>query len=192
MVNLDIEKMTEAAKLLVGVHDFRNFCKRDPSKPEQSFVREILDCYVEGSDGVNGFYKFVCKGSAFLYHQIRCIMSILFMIGMGSEPVELVKVMLEKVEPKKNDGPAGPLVHYEIASGIPLTLHECSYEKVGSYPIEWKCKSNNQTLTSHLYRLWESKQGEAMIIKGLLKTESVITAPKNSSNLLNKFIEVSK
>lgn len=191
LVNLDIDKMKEAAKLLVGVHDFRNFCKRDPSKPEQTFVREIIDCYVEEADGVCGFYKFVCKGSAFLYHQIRCIMSILFMIGTGSEPVELVKVMLEKIEANNNDGPTGPLAHYEIASGIPLTLHECSYEKPGSSPIEWKLKSHSANLSSHLYRLWESKQGEAMIIKGLLNTENVLTSPK-ISNLLNKFIEASK
>ena len=191
LVVLDIENMKEAARLLIGVHDYRNFCKRDPSKPDQSFIREILDCYVEEAEGVSGFYKFVCKGSAFLYHQIRCIMSILFMIGMGSEPVELVKVMLDKIEPKESNGPAGPLVHYEIASGIPLTLHECSYEKPGSLPIEWKYKAGNQVLSSHLLRLWESKQGEAMIIKSLLNNETDV-APQKGSNLLKKFIEASK
>ena len=191
LVVLDIENMKEAARLLIGVHDYRNFCKRDPSKPDQSFIREILDCYVEEAEGVSGFYKFVCKGSAFLYHQIRCIMSILFMIGMGSEPVELVKVMLDKIEPKESNGPAGPLVHYEIASGIPLTLHECSYEKPGSLPIEWKYKAGNQVLSSHLLRLWESKQGEAMIIKSLLNNETDV-APQKGSNLLKKFIETSK
>jgi tRNA pseudouridine38/39 synthase len=189
LVNLDIDNMKLAAKLLVGVHDFRNFCKRDPSKPEQSFVREIIDTYIEEADGVDGFYKFVCKGSAFLYHQIRCIMSILFMIGIGSEPVELVKVMLEKIESKKSNEPAGPLVHYEIASGIPLTLYECSYEKPGSTPIEWKHKVNSQSVSSHLYRLWESKQGEAMIIKGLLNSEFALSPPKYS-NLFKKFNEV--
>ena len=110
---------------------------------------------------------------------------------MESEPVELVKIMLEKIEPKKIDGPAGPLVHYEIASGIPLTLHECSYEKAGCSPIKWERKSINQTLSSHLYHLWESKQGEAMIIKGLLETESGLNSTK-FLNLWNKFIEVSK
>lgn len=189
LVNLDIDNMKLAAKLLVGVHDFRNFCKRDPSKPEQSFVREIIDTYIEEADGVDGFYKFVCKGSAFLYHQIRCIMSILFMIGIGSEPVELVKVMLEKIESKKSNEPAGPLVHYEIASGIPLTLYECSYEKPGSTPIEWKHKVNSQSVSSHLYRLWESKQGEAMILKGLLNSKFALSPPKYS-NLFKKFNEV--
>ena len=166
--------MQEAAKLLVGVYDFRNFCKRDPSKPDQSFIREILECFVEESGSTSGFYKFVCKGSAFLYHQIRCIMAVLFMIGMGKEPVSLIKLMHEKIEPKKGmKGPSGPLIHYEIASGIPLTLHECLYDKSGNSPIDWVHKTSgiNPILSAHLLRLWESKQAEAMVIRGLLNND---------------------
>ena len=191
MVDLDIGKMKEAAKLLVGVHDFRNFCKRDPSKPQQSFVREIIDCYIEEVNNFGGFYKFSCKGSAFLYHQIRCIMSILFMIGMKAEPVDLVKAMLERIESKENGITPGPLVHYEIASGIPLTLHECLYEKNGSSPIEWTLKSHSSTLSSHFHRLWETKQSEAMIIKGLVQPEASLNSPK-VSNIFKKLLEVSK
>lgn len=34
--------MREAAALLVGVHDYRNFCRVDRSKgPDQNFVRHI-------------------------------------------------------------------------------------------------------------------------------------------------------
>lgn len=193
-VILDIEKMKEAAKLLEGVHDFRNFCKRDPSKPDQTFIREILDCAIEEVD--SEFYRFVCKGSAFLYHQIRCIMSILFMIGMGVEPVKLVTTMLERIEPKKNDGPSGPLVHYEIASGIPLTLYECQYNKPGCPSVNWVKKGNCPSLSTHLLRLWESKQGEAMIIKGLLNemnSENFDNSNNsNFGNLLNKFLLASK
>ena len=189
---LDIGKMQEAAKLLIGVHDFRNFCKRDPSKPGQSFIREILECFVEESGSTRGFYRFVCKGSAFLYHQIRCIMAILFMIGMGKEPVELVQLMLEKIESKKRvEGPAGPLIHYEIASGTPLTLHCCFYEKPGSEPIKWSNKNgeSNSMLSAHLVRSWESKQAEAMIIRGLLATDFPLRppSPTDSNLLLNLF-----
>ena len=195
VVILDIEKMQKAAELLVGMHDFRNFCKRDPSKPDQTFIREILDCHVEEID--SGFCRLVCKGSAFLYHQIRCIMSILFLVAMGNEPVNLVSTMLERIEGKKGGIPAGPLVHYEIASGIPLTLHECNYEKPGSVAIEWmgisKGDNNNSILSSHLHRLWESKQGEAMILKGILKPD---TTPKSNNfvfgSLLDSFLQSSK
>lgn len=191
-VNLDIDLMQEAAKLLVGVHDFRNFCKRDPSKPDQSFIREILECHIEESNEVEGFYKFICRGSAFLYHQIRCIMAILFLIGMKSEPIELITTMLERVNPKNMEAPKGPLAHYEIASGIPLTLHECFYEKTGCPPIEWKSKNGNENLNSHLLRLWESKQGEALLVNGLLmKSTTTCNKIQRSTNLLQKFINSS-
>lgn len=192
--SLDIDRMQEAAKLLVGVHDFRNFCKRDPSKPDQSFTREILECYVKKSEDVDGFYTFVCRGSAFLYHQIRCIMAILFFIGIKSEPVELIATMLERIIPKDSDAPAGPLAHYEIASGIPLTLRECFYEKPGSLPINWTLENEahiNAVLNSHLIRLWESKQGEALIISGLVMRH-VFHRKTYPTNLLQKFIDASK
>lgn len=193
VVILDVEKMQEAAKLLVGVHDFRNFCKRDPSKPDQTFTREILECLIEEVGSTSGFYKFVCKGSAFLYHQIRCIMAILFMIGMGKEPVDLVRLMLDKIESKKRvEGPAGPLVHYEIASGIPLTLHGCFYDKPGSSPIEWaqNALGTNTTLSSHLVRLWESKQAEAMVIRGLIDFDALNNDLNESNTLFKKFNDI--
>lgn len=48
-VLLDIEKMQQAARLFLGMHDFRNFCKKDNSAPgasldddeEQNFLRRI-------------------------------------------------------------------------------------------------------------------------------------------------------
>ena len=36
------------------------------------------------------------KGSAFLWHQVRCIMSILFLIGNGQEEIELINEMLDE------------------------------------------------------------------------------------------------
>ena len=201
VVALDIEKMRIGADLLVGVHDFRNFCKRDASKPNQTFIREILECYIEEmpASGSRVFYRFVCKGSAFLYHQIRCIMSVLFMIGSGKEPIELIEKMLERIV-SKSEIPSGPLIHYEIASEIPLTLYECSYEKTSSVPIEWvhnaKYSSFSSQLAWHLQRLYEAKQSEAFIIESLLRdvNNAVLEdEPKiiNYGSLLKNLIEVS-
>lgn len=201
VVVLDIEKMRIGADALVGVHDFRNFCKRDASKPNQTFTREILECYIEEmpASGSRVFYRFVCKGSAFLYHQIRCIMSILFMIGSGKEPVELVERMLQRIV-SKSEMPSGPLIHYEIASEIPLTLYECSYEKANSIPIEWvnKSKSNlfSSQVASHLHRIYEAKQSEAFIIESLLRDANKAVLedePKiiDHGSLLKNLIKVS-
>lgn len=40
---LDIEAMQATAKKFEGLHDFRNFCKIDPSKTHQSFQRRIFE-----------------------------------------------------------------------------------------------------------------------------------------------------
>jgi len=59
-------------------------------------------------------------GQAFLWHQIRCIMSILFHIGRGQESPELVKELLDV---KKN--PAKP--SYDLASEAALVLQDCTF-----------------------------------------------------------------
>jgi tRNA pseudouridine38/39 synthase len=196
LIFLDIGKMREAAKLLIGVHDFRNFCRKDPSKPNQCFVREIIDCQVIEIEGSTDFYMFSCRGSAFLYHQIRCIMAILFRIGCGIEPVELIEAMLAIVNSTNSSSISicGPLINYEIASGVPLTLRECFYEKQGSDPINWTLKNQRHSIdASHIARLWECKQAEAFIIKGLLNIKPDIGNFSFQKNLLlDKLNEIAK
>lgn len=173
VVDLDIDLMNAAASKLVGAHDFRNFCRKDPSKPNQSFVREILSCFIEPIDDGSLFYRFVCKGSAFLYHQVRCMMSVLFMTGCGKEPVDVIDAMLSKV----NTLVPGPLVHYELASEIPLVLYECFYDKDGGEKITWTSEtSQNEACfmhnSAHLQNLWELKQAEAFIYSGVTGSQS--------------------
>ena len=43
---LDIDKMTEASKLFLGYHDFRNFCKMDIITTT-NFRRKILEIQIE-------------------------------------------------------------------------------------------------------------------------------------------------
>lgn len=59
-------------------------------------------------------------GQAFLWHQIRCIMSILFHIGRGQESPELVKELLDvKTNPAKPS--------YDLASEAALVLQDCTF-----------------------------------------------------------------
>lgn len=59
---LDVDKMREAAKLLVGPHDFRNFCRIDPNchtfeREIQSF--EIVPCEThEAKDPAHQMFRF--------------------------------------------------------------------------------------------------------------------------------------
>ncbi|CAO1631753.1 unnamed protein product [Sympodiomycopsis kandeliae] len=115
---LNIQDMREAASYLLGEHDFRNFCKVDPSKQITNFRRRIdgvsIDRVESGwsrrqSGQDNGpseqvlsapnedsedMYVFNLRGTAFLYHQVRNIMAILFHVGSGLEKPSIVKELL--------------------------------------------------------------------------------------------------
>lgn len=198
VTSLDVEKMRSAAALLVGVHDFRNFCKRDPSKPNQTFIREIFKCEIEEVPNTSGFYKFICQGSAFLYHQIRCIMSVLFMIGSEEEPDELITEMFSRIKSREPISP-GPLIHYDIASEIPLVLFDCLFQSSDeNNQVCWRNKSSGTcTLIDHFHKLWEAKQSESLIIEGILKRSLCFNTRKRdetkiSGKLLKQLKEISE
>ena len=66
---------------------------------------------------------FEIRGQAFLWHQIRCIVSILFMIGQGLEDASVVKELLDiQTNPGKPS--------YPFAPEKPLVLHACLYNNL--------------------------------------------------------------
>ncbi|PGH12012.1 tRNA pseudouridine(38-40) synthase [Helicocarpus griseus UAMH5409] len=152
---LDIEAMREGAKYLLGAHDFRNFCKVDPSKQITNHVRHIYHADIEEIDpktkplaylGLPEFraletengeptdnefasdsssskmkiYTFTLHGSAFLWHQVRHLVAILFLVGQRLEPPSIVRDLLD-VE-KNARRPT-----YEMASDAPLVLWDCIF-----------------------------------------------------------------
>jgi tRNA pseudouridine38/39 synthase len=160
---LDIERMREAASLLVGEHDFRNFCKVDGSKQIDNHARrvdmavirkdgrtEMADDYnpetsEEESEGEGEEYVFELIGSAFLWHQVRHIMSVLFHVGHGFESPSIVSrllhtgyptpaalasgtVTLEEGQLRVNDPSAvGAKPQYNMGAALPLQLYQCGY-----------------------------------------------------------------
>ena len=75
-INMDIDKMKQAAKLLEGKHDFQNFCKFNPTYKKSGNVREIFLSEIEvlgAHDDGNCHLQFArlkIKGSGFLWHQV--------------------------------------------------------------------------------------------------------------------------
>ncbi|QPG74404.1 hypothetical protein FOA43_001732 [Brettanomyces nanus] len=124
---LDIDKMKHAAQFFMGQHDFRNFCKIDGSKQLVNFTREVFNVSIHELDDEPGYYVLNLTGSAFLWHQVRCMMAVLFTIGQGLESWEMVPRLMDiKVFPGR---PA-----YKLAHDIPLILYDCGYDEK---TVEW-------------------------------------------------------
>ena len=148
---LDIAKMRQAAKMFEGVHDFRNFCKIDPGKQITNFSRRIFEADIvevkdvesdlpylglpefqppaaAGGAGADGsshpkVYYFHVRGSAFLWHQIRHMVAVLFLVGQGLEPPSIIQQLLDV---EKN--PRKP--NYVMADEVPLVLWDCIFPKL--------------------------------------------------------------
>ena len=65
-------------------------------------------------------YTFTLHGSAFLWHQVRHMMAVLFLIGQGLEKPSLVDDLLNV-----NSNPCKP--QYEMADDAPLVLWDCIF-----------------------------------------------------------------
>lgn len=106
---LDIEKMREACKVLVGTHDFSNFfCE---GTEVASNVREIFECEIleipQGEWMLPKHYVFRIVGNGFLKQMVRLLMGALWNIGRGKITIADLKKSLgpEKVQ---RLGPVAP------------------------------------------------------------------------------------
>ena len=89
-VPLNVSRMAEAAKSLVGTHDFRVIASGHPE--DRSAVRTVIRWGVK-QDGDTVVLESEANG--FLKQQIRKANGILVEIGKGRQPVELMKQTLE-------------------------------------------------------------------------------------------------
>ncbi|WP_026652500.1 tRNA pseudouridine(38-40) synthase TruA [Butyrivibrio proteoclasticus] len=116
---LDENKMQEAARYLVGEHDFTSFCNVESQA--LSHVRTIKDIEVTR----HGDLVIIrVTGNGFLYNMVRIIAGTLVQIGRGKGEPSDVKEMLEKCD-RCAAGPTAPpqglfLIKYEFLDGIPV------------------------------------------------------------------------
>lgn len=132
--DLDIGAMQTAAHYLLGSHDFRNLCKMDVGNGVVTFDREIRQADIVPADGeyststpYDMFYLHL-TGKAFLWHQVRCIMAILLMVGQRNEKPEIVQQLLD-VE----TNPCTP--QYSLASDAALNLFNVEYEEFSTSTV---------------------------------------------------------
>ncbi|MEO2083377.1 MAG: tRNA pseudouridine(38-40) synthase TruA, partial [Desulfurobacteriaceae bacterium] len=93
---LDVERMREAARFFVGVHDFTTFSKRDKSQSVNP-VREVNAVYVEKDGNV---IEVTVYGRSFLRHMVRIMVATLVKVGEGKLDPDSVKLMMEAKDRK--------------------------------------------------------------------------------------------
>ncbi|KAI3392504.1 hypothetical protein diail_5639 [Diaporthe ilicicola] len=193
---LDIDAMRKAARMFEGLHDFRNFCKVDPSKQITNFVRRIFESDIVEVDGVNTavpyldnpqfrdaaaeagvahpkVYYFHVRGSAFLWHQIRCMVAVLFLVGQGLEDPAVVADLLD---PERH--PRRP--NYVLADDRPLVLWDCMFgrenEDGAEDAVDWVYAGEDDPLNLHgtwgvandLWEYWREKKMDEILSNRLL------------------------
>ncbi|MFC4651349.1 tRNA pseudouridine(38-40) synthase TruA [Lactococcus nasutitermitis] len=84
--HLDVEKMQEAIKLLVGTHDYTGFTAAGSTVDDK--VRVISQAELVQLDAEH--YKFIFRGNGFLYKQVRNMVGTLIKIGNERMPVQRI------------------------------------------------------------------------------------------------------
>ncbi|KAM8711955.1 hypothetical protein ACLKA7_012466 [Drosophila subpalustris] len=127
--DLDIEAMQDACQLLVSHGDFRNFCKMDVHNGVTNYMRNLQVAQIKPcddtklqKDGESGYamYYLEIQANAFLWHQIRCIMAVLLLVGQRHEKPSIVTELLDVAK-----NPCKP--QYTPAIGLPLNLFHCEF-----------------------------------------------------------------
>lgn len=226
---LDIDAMRDAAKRFEGDQDFRNVCKVDPAKLITNWSRTIFESdIVEVEDVATalpyvtaaGFspanlqdsrsfpkvYYFHVRGSAFLWHQIRHMVAVLFLVGQGYEKPSIVTELLDPAQFPRKPG-------YTMADEVPLVLWDCVFPDLATPTHDKKnnkhvdtmqwiyagAEGSSKTRTGQfgpfgavdgMWRLWRAHKMDELLASQLLQLmaeqadagSAASRAPKPSSN----------
>jgi len=192
--NLNIDIMKKACELLKGVHNFKKFCKIDKSDENwenKNYERRIYEIDIKKVDDINfnlfnneeyySCYYCIIKGSAFLWHQVRCIMSILFLIGNEQEEISIINEMLNV--PLNNNKE----FFYNLADEKNLVLTDCVFE---FYNFQSNNEENSCESYFKLEKLYKNNLINNMInlhsIKILINNNNVFFNEINFNNIFKK------
>ncbi|KAL2078277.1 hypothetical protein ACEWY4_025962 [Coilia grayii] len=163
--SLDVSLMAEAVKRYEGTYDFRNLCKMDVGNGVLQFQRTILSASVfplQPSAAVPADPYDLCvfevKGLAFLYHQVRCMMAVLLLIGQKLEAPDIIDQLLDV---EKN--PRKP--QYSMALDYPLVLHDCHFEG-----LSWRREAEEVRYTLNtLHQQWTQTVIKTQVLRGMIQ-----------------------
>ncbi|OKL63005.1 hypothetical protein UA08_01545 [Talaromyces atroroseus] len=149
-------------------------------------LREIGDSVAENNVNEDQpstplVYTFTLHGSAFLWHQVRHMVGILFLVGQGVESPSIVQELLDI-----SKSPRKPI--YEMASDAPLVLWDCIFpdQNSGSRKdaLDWvycgdprqnlprsskgDAKFGSTGLVDTLWRTWRGRKMDEILAGALL------------------------
>lgn len=111
----DVEAMKEAAKAIIGTHDFSCFCAANTSVVDKVRTVTKLDLIWHGEE-----LHMTIEGNGFLYNMVRIIAGTLWEVGIGKREVESLAKVIADGE-RGNAGKTAPAhglylekVHYEL------------------------------------------------------------------------------
>ena len=100
------------------------------------------------------------SGKAFLWHQIRCIVAVLFRVGAGKEEPEVIRQLLDVLE-----NPRRP--QYTMASEVPLNLFDVEFD--ADKDIQWNYDVIALSLLiRQVQRLWTEHSVKSSMIRAVL------------------------
>jgi hypothetical protein len=177
---MNLAKIKQALQYLPGSHDFRNLCKMDVEKV-YNFERKVFAAelrkqqqqqqhHSDGAPEDNGkdVYYLEILGQAFLWHQIRCIAEVMFMVGRGWEEPTVIQELLN-VE-KYPGKPA-----YSLADEKPLVLHDCGYKDLHMV----SSVANLWTVSCQLEQQWEEHTLAAARLRNCITSLSDFVVQKH-------------
>lgn len=185
---LDVSIMASAAKQFCGLNDYRNFCKINISNCK-TFVRridsfEIFPCENSvAGDSYNLYYAKIV-GSGFVYHQVRSMMSMLFLIGLKREQPNIITSLLDvaTVQGKPCFG---------LARETALSLYRTRFEA----DLKWQVSSEGcSKMLVTLQTYWSDLATRAQMTRELIKaieTDSEIRINPSAHEHLVKNKDVS-
>lgn len=102
-VKPNVEAMQEAAKAIIGTHDFSCFCAANTSVKDK--VRTVTSLQFEW---VGEELHMVIEGNGFLYNMVRIIAGTLWEVGIGRRDIENVELVVQSMNRDKAGKTAPP------------------------------------------------------------------------------------
>jgi len=102
---LDVRAMNAACDQIIGSHDFSAFCKRNKSRPTESFVRtvELAEWSARGTS-----LRFDIRSKSFAHQMVRSLVGMMVEIGRGRRRAVDMGVVLRSLDRQAAGSPAPP------------------------------------------------------------------------------------